>query len=192
MSGFYQELTHVPERRILLLGLSNAGKTTILTRLKQPTGPTSTTAPAPTVGLNVHKIATPAQRLLLWDLGGAEKLRPIWEPYIKQADAIVWVVDSTCSDAQLCRNREVLQNVVNRQRFLGRPLLILANKCDVNSKPSVDIALKLDILASADSRSQAVYAVSGKTGFGVAPAFEWLAEKLRNPQTPGAHKTTIK
>ncbi len=192
MTGFYKELTHVPERRVLILGLSGVGKTSILEWLKHPGGPGNLDKLPSTVGLNVHKLSTPTQRLLVWDLGGAEKLRPIWEPYLKQADAVVWVVD--CSSASdMPDSARVLESVVTRPRFRGRPLLILANKCDKDGVVTpVDTAVQLDLLAAADTRSQAVYAVSGKTGYGIAPAFEWLAERLCNPETPGAHKTTIK
>ncbi len=95
--GFYRELTFVPERRVLILGLQSAGKSSVLEWIKHLSKTTSPTSESlekinPTVGLNVFSLQLAAERLLLWDLGGSEKLRPIWEPYIKQADAVVWVV----------------------------------------------------------------------------------------------------
>ena len=65
-------------RRILLLGLDAAGKTTILYRLKL--GENVTTVP--TVGFNVEEV-TPVKNITftMWDVGGQEKIRPLWRHY---------------------------------------------------------------------------------------------------------------
>lgn len=63
--------------RILMLGLDNAGKTTILFKLKM--GEYVTTIP--TVGFNVETVTYKNVKFNVWDVGGQDKLRPLWRHY---------------------------------------------------------------------------------------------------------------
>ena len=92
------------EYSILLLGLDNAGKTTLLSQIKalytlHPDGdavPSSTAGnTVPTVGQNVATISLPDMYLKIWDVGGQMSLRRLWQSYYKSAHAIIFVVDST-------------------------------------------------------------------------------------------------
>lgn len=195
--GLYRELTYVPERRVVFLGLGGAGKSSVLEWAKQPVksgqAPEALSKMSPTVGLNVYSLRMPGQKVLMWDLGGDVKLRPIWEPYVKQADAVVWVVD--CSDASsIGESAAVLREIVNRPHLLHRPLLVLANKQDVKGAVDpVHLAVRLDIPAAADIRSQCVQPTSAATGAGIRDGVEWLAEQLAEPaQLSAAYKTCIK
>ena len=95
------------EARVLLLGLDNAGKTTVMRRLlHQPL-----TTVAPTLGFEIHTLvrrvagaagapgATTTQErelvLNVWDVGGQSSLRSYWRNYFERTDAIVWVVDAS-------------------------------------------------------------------------------------------------
>ena len=78
------------ECRILLLGLDNAGKTTILKSLCNE-DPTET---SPTRGFNVKTIQADSFKFNVWDIGGQKAIRQYWDNYYDNTDAIVWVVDS--------------------------------------------------------------------------------------------------
>ena len=87
---------YVAEKRersatFVLVGLDNAGKTTILYRLNL--GDVITTTP--TVGSNVEEVVHRKVRFQVWDLGGQDKLRKVWSTYFVGAHAIILVVDST-------------------------------------------------------------------------------------------------
>ncbi|KIX07716.1 uncharacterized protein Z518_02370 [Rhinocladiella mackenziei CBS 650.93] len=107
--SLYLYATSKPEYSIILLGLDNAGKTTLLSQIKalfntaaDPAGQTGDAVPSdtagntvPTVGQNVATIALPDMYLKIWDVGGQMSLRRLWTSYYKSAHAIVFVVDST-------------------------------------------------------------------------------------------------
>ena len=86
------------EYSILLLGLDNAGKTTLLSSIKSlylPTHPAPASKTVPTVGQNVATIPLPDMYLKIWDVGGQHSLRKLWQSYYKSCHAIVFVVDSS-------------------------------------------------------------------------------------------------
>ena len=62
------------ERRILMVGLDAAGKTTILYKLKL--GEVVTTIP--TIGFNVETVEYKNISFTVWDVGGQDKIRTLW------------------------------------------------------------------------------------------------------------------
>lgn len=111
--SLYLHATSKEEYSILLLGLDNAGKTTLMTQIRALYNTTSSSsdpeagatgdAPAaqnagdtvPTVGQNVCTIDLPNMYLKIWDVGGQMSLRRLWTSYYKSCHAIVFVVDSS-------------------------------------------------------------------------------------------------
>lgn len=78
----------VAQFRILLLGLDNAGKTTLLKMLANETDDHMKTSP--TRGFNVKTVQTESGfRLNVWDVGGQRNIRPYWTNYLENADALV-------------------------------------------------------------------------------------------------------
>lgn len=78
----------VAQYRILLLGLDNAGKTTLLKMLANETDEHMKTSP--TRGFNVKTVQTESGfRLNVWDVGGQRNIRPYWTNYLENADALV-------------------------------------------------------------------------------------------------------
>ena len=75
------------------MGLDNAGKTTILYKLKL--GEVVTTIP--TIGFNVESVEYKNVNMTVWDVGGQTKIRPLWQHYFENTDAIIFAVD--CADA---------------------------------------------------------------------------------------------
>ncbi|CAG8895083.1 unnamed protein product [Penicillium egyptiacum] len=99
--SLYLAATSKEEYSVLLLGLDNAGKTTLLSQIKALYQPRSDGAPAPnpgktvpTVGQNVATIALPDMNLKIWDVGGQISMRGLWQSYYTSCHAIIFVVDS--------------------------------------------------------------------------------------------------
>ena len=97
------------EHRIILQGLDAAGKTTIL--YKWQLGEVVTTIP--TIGMNVESIKyeppksktksnaqfeLPSMNFTCWDVGGKDKIRPLWRHYMTDLTGLVFVLDSNDRD----------------------------------------------------------------------------------------------
>jgi small GTP-binding protein len=204
LRGFYDEVTHVPERRVVLLGVEGAGKTALLECLKSyyAAGGTSASARlpalsaarlaaiAPTVGLNVARLPTGGESVLVWDLGGAAALRPIWRRYVADAEALIWVVDATAECAAVSDARNCLRALLKEPSLAHAPLLVFATKQDLpGAMDPVKTSLALDLLSDAELRPQCVQPCSARTGAGVCDGMDWLVDRLRHG---GIIKTSIK
>ena len=99
----------IKDAKVLMVGLDAAGKTTILYKLKL--GENVTTIP--TIGFNVEGIECPDQnmRLTVWDIGGQDRIRPLWRHYFLNTGAIVFVVDSS-DQMRLAEAKEELLKVL--------------------------------------------------------------------------------
>src|SRR5687768_10662382 len=83
------------EMRLLKLGLDAAGKTTILYKLKL--GQDVTTIP--TVGFNVETVTYKNVKFNVWDVGGQDKIRPLWRHYFSGE---FWHTLGSCLVPRLC------------------------------------------------------------------------------------------
>ena len=112
--------------RILLLGLDNAGKTTILKNLCNE-DPTET---SPTRGFNVKTVQADSFKFNVWDIGGQKAIRQYWDNYYEGTDALVWVVD--CADEPRLEETSLeLTQILADPKMANVPVLIFANKQDL-------------------------------------------------------------
>ena len=76
-----RKLKSSPEKelRILLLGLDNAGKTTLLKQLASE----DVSHITPTQGFNIKSVQSEGFKLNVWDIGGQRKIRPYWRNYFE-------------------------------------------------------------------------------------------------------------
>jgi len=116
---------------IVMLGLDSAGKTTALYRLKFDQYVNT----VPTIGFNCEKIRALSGRakgtqFLVWDVGGQEKLRPLWKSYTRCTDAIVFVVDSVDVERMEEAKMELMRTAKSPDNA-HVPILVLANKQDL-------------------------------------------------------------
>ena len=114
------------EKRILMVGLDAAGKTTILYKLKL--GEVVTTIP--TIGFNVESVEYKNISFTVWDVGGQDKIRPLWRHYYQNTQGIIFVVDSNDKE-RIEDAREELKRMLDEPELQDAILLVFANKQDL-------------------------------------------------------------
>eukprot|EP00565_Helicotheca_tamesis_P005305 CAMPEP_0185733244 /NCGR_PEP_ID=MMETSP1171-20130828/18914_1 /TAXON_ID=374046 /ORGANISM="Helicotheca tamensis, Strain CCMP826" /LENGTH=151 /DNA_ID=CAMNT_0028402919 /DNA_START=126 /DNA_END=578 /DNA_ORIENTATION=- len=114
------------ETSILMVGLDAAGKTTILYKLRL--GECITTIP--TIGFNVETVNYKNVTFTIWDVGGQERIRKLWDYYYRDAEAIIFVVDSNDVD-RIDLAAEEFNRVIGSEHLLGASVLVFANKQDL-------------------------------------------------------------
>ncbi|KAK1875334.1 ADP-ribosylation factor 4 [Dissostichus eleginoides] len=90
ISSLFSRFFGKKQMRILMVGLDAAGKTTILYKLKL--GEIVTTIP--TIGFNVETVEYKNICFTVWDVGGQDKIRPLWRHYFQNTQGLIFVVDS--------------------------------------------------------------------------------------------------
>ncbi|CEM07795.1 unnamed protein product [Vitrella brassicaformis CCMP3155] len=164
------------EMRILVLGLDNAGKTTIV---KQLNGEDVSTI-SPTVGFNITTLTHNGYRLHVWDVGGQKSLRSYWRNYFEQTDGLVWVVDSA-DIHRLNDTRHELHALLKEQRLAGATLLIFANKQDLPGALSAQQITEVLGLESLANRSWSLYpcsALLAEEVGGLLAGMDWLVKDI--------------
>jgi small GTP-binding protein len=162
------------EMRILMVGLDAAGKTTILYKLKL--GEIVTTIP--TIGFNVETVEYKNISFTVWDVGGQDKIRPLWRHYFQNTQGIIFVVDSNDRD-RVPEAREELQRMLNEDELRDALLLVFANKQDLPNAMSVaEITDKLG-LHSLRQRTWYIQSTCATSGDGLFEGLDWLATEIK-------------
>ncbi|KAH7038224.1 ADP-ribosylation factor family protein [Microdochium trichocladiopsis] len=173
MSWISNLLFSKKEIRILILGLDNAGKTTLLYRLK--IGEVVTTIP--TIGFNVESVTYKNLNFNVWDLGGQTSIRPYWRCYYANTAAVIFVVDSTDIE-RLQTAAEELGAMLNEEELKDAALLVFANKQDQpGAKGAGDISEALR-LGELRDRNWSIMACSAVDGSGVTEGMDWLVQTV--------------
>ncbi|KAF4770180.1 hypothetical protein HAV15_011357 [Penicillium sp. str.  len=161
-SRLFDRLWGRKEMRILMVGLDAAGKTTILYKLKL--GEIVTTIP--TIGFNVETVEYKNIQFTVWDVGGQDKIRPLWRHYFQNTQGIIFVVDSNDRD-RIVEAREELQRMLNEDELRDALLLVFANKQDLpNAMSPAEITQQLG-LQSLTRRAWFIQSTCATTGDGL-------------------------
>ncbi|XP_073274680.1 uncharacterized protein [Primulina huaijiensis] len=168
------------EFHVLILGIDKAGKTTLLERFKSQYSNLEGLPPdriVPTVGLNIGRVEVSNTKLVFWDLGGQPGLRSIWEKYYEEAHAVIFVVDAA-SPSRFEDSKSALEKVLWHEDLQGAPLLILANKQDLEEAVSSDELARYLDLKKLDERVYTFQSVSAFDGLGIKESVNWLVDAM--------------
>ncbi|KAF2747072.1 ADP-ribosylation factor family protein [Sporormia fimetaria CBS 119925] len=163
------------EMDITMIGLQNAGKTSLLRVLA---GGEFTVDSIPTVGFNMKRVQKGHVTLKCWDLGGQPRFRSMWERYCRGVNAMVFIVDSADKDA-LPVAREELKLLLEKPALEGIPLLVLGNKSDLPDKLSVDELIDALNLKSISHREVSCYGISAKEETNLDAVLQWLIARAK-------------
>jgi len=169
----WQRLVGKTEMRILMVGLDAAGKTTILYKLKL--GEVVTTIP--TIGFNVETVEYKNLSFTVWDVGGQDKIRPLWRHYYQGTNGLIYVVDSNDRD-RVEDAKEELSKMLNEDEMRDAALLVFANKQDLpNAMTAAEVTEKLN-LHNMRNRQWFIQSACATTGDGLYEGLDWLSRVL--------------
>lgn len=161
------------EVRILMLGLDNAGKTTIL---KKFNGEDISTI-SPTLGFNIKTLEHKGYNLNIWDVGGQKSLRSYWRNYFETTDGLIWVVDSA-DKRRMDDCKQELQFLLQEERLLGATLLVFANKQDLPGALSAESIKEVLELDSIKTHHWKIIWCSAVTGENLLQGMDWLLQDI--------------
>lgn len=81
-------------------------------------------------GFNVETVEYKNISFTVWDVGGQDKIRPLWRHYFQNTQGIIFVVDSNDRE-RVSEAREELQRMLNEDELRDALLLVFANKQDL-------------------------------------------------------------
>uniref|UniRef100_A0A3B4UR19 ADP-ribosylation factor 4-like n=1 Tax=Seriola dumerili TaxID=41447 RepID=A0A3B4UR19_SERDU len=149
ISSIFGRLFGKKQMRILMVGLDAAGKTTILYKLKL--GEIVTTIP--TIGFNVETVEYKNISFTVWDVGGQDKIRPLWRHYFQNTQLL----------------EDELKDAV---------LLVFANKQDLPNALSVsELTDKLGLHALRN-KTWHIESTCATQGTGLYEGLDWLSKEL--------------
>lgn len=162
------------EYKIVMVGLDNAGKTTILYKLHLGEVVQATA----TVGSNVELVRFKNIQLEIWDLGGQQNLRPFWGTYFKGTDAVIMVVDST-DRARVGVTKSELFNLLESDELAQTPILVFANKQDLRDAMNVEELTQSLQLHSIRNHDWHIQACCALTGEGLLDGINWIYQRTK-------------
>ena len=176
MGGLLAKLRTLFSRKmeLVVVGLEHAGKTTFLNQISQG----SPGDPVPTIGLNVRTVQKGNLTMKVWDLGGQVQYRPEWPRYSKGSGVIIFVVDASAIDL-ISLSRKELHLLLEDRELAGIPLLVLANKIDLEphlTEPEIIQGLNLDYVID---NPWVVISCSALRGTNIERVVDWLTVKSK-------------
>merc|ERR1712066_341615 len=176
----WQRLIGKQEMRILMVGLDAAGKTTILYKLQLG----EVVSTIPTLGFNVETVEYKNLKFTVWDVGGQDKIRPLWRHYYQNTHTIIFVVgsndreridDSSGSDNSA---KEELHRMLAEPELRDAVLLVFANKQDLPNAMSVNEVTERLGLNQLRNRQWYIQSTCATTGDGLYEGLDWLSNTL--------------
>jgi len=162
------------EHKIIIVGLDNAGKTTILYQFLM----NEVVHTSPTIGSNVEEVVFKNIRFLMMDIGGQESLRSSWQTYFAHTEYVILVVDSTDRE-RLPITKQELFRMLQSEELSQASVLIFANKQDIKDAMTSAEISKLLALTSIKDQAWHIQACCALTGEGLYQGLDWIASRVK-------------
>eukprot|EP01113_Clastostelium_recurvatum_P028642 TRINITY_DN3461_c0_g1_i1.p1 TRINITY_DN3461_c0_g1~~TRINITY_DN3461_c0_g1_i1.p1 ORF type:complete len:205 (+),score=36.62 TRINITY_DN3461_c0_g1_i1:1-615(+) len=171
------------DTRILMLGLDGAGKTTILYKLK--IGEIVTTIP--TIGFNVEQVTYRRTSFSVWDVGGQDKIRPLWRHYYQNTVGLIYVVDASDRE-RIEESKEELTKLLTEAELSDVLVLVFANKQDLPNAASESELVDMLELRRLKNRRWFMQPACAARGDGLYEGLDWLIDNLKHVKRPDKKK----
>lgn len=185
MGSFFTKIAELfsgmEEARITMIGLDAAGKSTILYKLKLG----EVVQTLPTIGFNVETVQYKDCEFTVWDVGGQEKIRPLWRHYYNNTNGIIFVVDSAdterIDDSELMAGnaKEELARCLQEDELRGVPVLVFANKQDLPGALKCNKIAEMLGLNQLRDRKWFIQACCAVSGDGLYEGLDWMSDTIK-------------
>ena len=99
----------------------------------------------PTIGFNVETVEYKNIKFTVWDVGGQDKIRPLWRHYYQNTEGVIFVVDSNDLE-RIDAARKELEQMLAEDSLKDACVLVFANKQDLpNAMQVSEMADKLGL-----------------------------------------------
>jgi small GTP-binding protein len=159
--------------KIIILGLQEAGKTTILYRLSLG----QFVKTSPTIGSNVEELTYNNVKFQAWDLGGQESIRALWDVYYVNTDAVIYVIDSK-DDENFEISKSEFYKVLANKNLKNSVILIFANKQDLPGAKNINKIVEDYELSKIKDHIWHIIPCSAVNGEGLVNGIKWLSDQL--------------
>jgi small GTP-binding protein len=165
------------EKKIVICGLDNAGKSTLVSFLQSGTFVKHT----PTMGKELTKLEVQGIPINLMDMGGQKDFRDMWLGELSNASCVIFMIDAYARE-RFSEAKDELWKLASV--FKKKPLIVLTNKNDMVPVASMGDIIKALDLHKIDTFE--ILPISCKTGYGIVPAFTKIYYKLTGKQLHNA------
>ena len=176
--GFWEWLFRKEERKLIIVGIDNAGKSTTLEQLRKlytGKGMDLDKIP-PTIGLNIGRFQVNGVIAICWDVGGQLGLRQLWVNYFEEVDGVIFVMDSS-DPARFPDALSALESAIGNPALNGKPLLFLANKQDKPDSVALDEIAKQFGLEAITGRSVKFQKCSARLNENLDEPIRWIVDE---------------
>lgn len=151
--------------RIIVLGLDNAGKSTVVHSIL---GNPEETKISPTLGFEIHSMQHKGFNLNFWDIGGQESIRAFWFNYFfDKFDCILFVIDLITIRSRFNEIHREFIKLLDNEKFEKTKFVIVLNKMDLFEEHQYE-TVKEEILEKLQLNryiiKYEIVMVSGKSG----------------------------
>ncbi|KAH8420656.1 hypothetical protein KR222_004630 [Zaprionus bogoriensis] len=181
--GIFDNLTDLVKLKkdkmtILVLGLNNSGKSTIISHFKKANEQSTVTVP--TVGFYVEQFYSMGVNIKSIEMSGTSKYRNLWQHQLKNCQGIIYVIDSS-DRMRFVVVKDELNLVQQHPDLCCRivPILFYGNKSDIEdslSNVKIAAALGLDNIKEKPWHICSSNAISGE---GLDEGMQWLIQQIR-------------
>ncbi|KAL8860363.1 MAG: hypothetical protein Q9178_003334 [Gyalolechia marmorata] len=132
----------------------------------------------PTVGFNVETVTYKNVKFNVWDVGGQDKIRPLWRHYFSGTQGLIFVIDSN-DRARIDEARQELHRIILDREMKEALLLVFANKQDIpGAMTPTEVQERLK-LAQLKDKIWYVVPSCATTGEGLFEGLGWLSNNVK-------------
>lgn len=182
MSNFQVDVIPRMKYKLVFVGDSNVGKTSIISRFMYDHFDSNYD---PTIGIDflakTHTVNNKTVRLQLWDTAGQERFRSLIPSYIRDSSVavVVYAIDNVCSFQAVDQWIKEVRNERDNEVLI----VLVGNKFDIEDERMV--SRRRGEEKARENKAHFVE-TSAKTGFNVGKLFDMVAEELPD-RPPGRH-----